>query len=117
MIPGGTATLKIEIDGNEHWLARHLESQAAEDDPIDLYIECAVESYDPGVINGPPERCYPPEGGEVEIIEAWAEINGRRVEVNLEEFKAADRPAYNKWLAEVEEAATLDVHEQAKWDW
>ena len=31
-------------------------------------IECDVTPYDPGVCFGPPERCYPPEGGEVEIL-------------------------------------------------
>ena len=40
------------------------------------YIEIRVEveynatPYDPGVTRGPPESCYPPEGGEVEITEA-----------------------------------------------
>jgi hypothetical protein len=23
--------------------------------------------YDPGFVSGPPDRCYPPEGGEIEI--------------------------------------------------
>jgi hypothetical protein len=29
--------------------------------------------YDPGVTSGPPERCYPPEGGEVEDLTLTAE--------------------------------------------
>lgn len=32
-------------------------------------IVCNVDitPYDPGVTSGPPERCYPPEGGDVDI--------------------------------------------------
>lgn len=30
-------------------------------------INCEVTPYDPGRTYGPPEKCYPPEGGEVEI--------------------------------------------------
>ena len=35
-------------------------------------IPCQVEvvhyePYDPGVTSGPPEHCYPPEGGEFEV--------------------------------------------------
>jgi len=36
---------------------------------LDLEFNIIVDSitgYDPGVRTGPPERCYPPEGGEVE---------------------------------------------------
>lgn len=32
-----------------------------------------VTPYDPGVSSGPPERCYPPEGGEVEGPDACPE--------------------------------------------
>jgi len=26
-----------------------------------------VEPYDPGMMHGSPEKCYPPEGGNIEI--------------------------------------------------
>ena len=38
------------------------------------YLEIKIEvkfnatPFDPGVTYGPPENCYPPEGGEVEIL-------------------------------------------------
>jgi len=32
-----------------------------------LEITASVGPYDPGRSHGPPEDCYPPEGGEVEI--------------------------------------------------
>lgn len=34
---------------------------------IEIEVEFDATSYDPGVTSGPPENCYPPEGGEVEI--------------------------------------------------
>ena len=48
----------------------------------DAYLSVTVEGnatpYDPGVTSGPPERCYPPEGGEVEIENVWLEHPGNR---------------------------------------
>lgn len=35
---------------------------------VDVRIEATVEPYDPGVCSGPVERCYPPEGGDVELL-------------------------------------------------
>ena len=43
-----------------------------EDDYIEYEYEVEVDSwepYDPGVCSGPIERCYPPEGGWVELCE------------------------------------------------
>jgi len=37
----------------------------------DMEFEVEVESwspFDPGINHGPPEDCYPPEGGEVEWV-------------------------------------------------
>ena len=42
------------------------------DDPeLSLEVEGNATPYDPGVTSGPPEACYPPEGGEVEIENVW----------------------------------------------
>jgi hypothetical protein len=38
------------------------------DDETEVTVEYTISDYDPGVSSGPPEICYPPEGGEVEII-------------------------------------------------
>ena len=35
---------------------------------FDLEVAVDVTPYDPGRAWGPPESCYPPEGGEVEIL-------------------------------------------------
>jgi hypothetical protein len=33
----------------------------------ELELTFTISDYDPGVSSGPVERCYPPEGGEVEV--------------------------------------------------
>ena len=38
-------------------------------EPIILSVSANVSDYDPGVLSGPPENCYPPEGGEVDGVE------------------------------------------------
>ena len=49
------------------------------DDPdLELYAEGNATPYDPGCTSGPPERCYPAEGGEVEIENVWLEHPGNR---------------------------------------
>lgn len=43
------------------------------DEEIELEIEYEIEPYDPGCISGPPEHCYPPEGGNVTSLQAFHE--------------------------------------------
>jgi hypothetical protein len=35
----------------------------------DLDIRAEITPYSPGCLHGPPEKCYPPEGGECEEME------------------------------------------------
>lgn len=42
-----------------------------EDAHLTLRVEGTATPYDPGRTSGPPEDCYPPEGGEVEIDTVW----------------------------------------------
>lgn len=37
---------------------------------LEWEIEASFSQYDPGCTYGPPDRCYPPEGGELEDISA-----------------------------------------------
>jgi hypothetical protein len=37
-------------------------------DGTEVTVEYTITPYDPGVSSGPAEICYPPEGGEVEIV-------------------------------------------------
>lgn len=45
------------------------------DDGTEVTVEYSITSYDPGVSSGPPEICYPPEGGEVEIVKVFSDTN------------------------------------------
>ena len=47
---------------------------------IEIEVEFDATPYDPGVTTGPPERCYPPEGGEVEITSIT--YNGKPLELS-----------------------------------
>lgn len=57
-------------------------------------IPCIVsvldwEPYDPGQISGPPERCYPPEGGWVEF--ELLDQKGRKAEWLERKMGAGER--------------------------
>lgn len=39
----------------------------------EVTVEYSITPYDPGVSWGPPESCYPPEGGEVEIVKVFSD--------------------------------------------
>jgi len=43
------------------------------DDGSNVLIEYQLSPYDAGVIYGPAENCYPPEGGEIELSEATSD--------------------------------------------
>jgi len=67
--------------------------------------------YDPGNVCGPPENCYPPEGGEVEDLEITAESvtladeDGEPIAVTLSEATStALLAAMSRVLAEIDDA-------------
>lgn len=55
-----------------------------EDAHLTLVVEGTQTPYDPGVTSGPPEACYPPEGGEVEIADVWLKHTGHVKPIELE---------------------------------
>ena len=57
---------------------------ALDDPEMELLVEGNATPYDPGVTSGPPERCYPPEGGEVEIENVYATHPGQMRPIKLE---------------------------------
>lgn len=63
---------------------------------LEYEVNGSVSAYDPGRCSGPPEMCYPPEGGEVEDLSAT--LNGK--EVDLETFTTADQEKMCELLAE-----------------
>lgn len=40
---------------------------------VELIIQYEYNKYIPAKISGPPEQCYPAEGGDVEILSIWLE--------------------------------------------
>ena len=64
-------------------MSRPFTINLAMDDPhLELRVEGNATPYDPGVTSGPPEACYPPEGGDVEIEAVWLiGLPGLEVEV------------------------------------
>lgn len=57
---------------------------ALEDVELGLTVEGNATPYDPGVTSGPPEACYPPEGGEVEIENVYVTHCGTTKPIRLE---------------------------------
>lgn len=81
---------------------RHLNSEhewttyrETEDGEVELTVTYTITAYDSGVSWGPPERCYPPEGGEVEIVSVTDE-DGNTIEPTEAELKAWDTDIYEQ---------------------
>jgi len=45
------------------------------DDETEVTVEYSISDYDYGVSSGPDELCYPPEGGEVEIVKVFSDTD------------------------------------------
>ena len=73
------------------------------------YLECedgevrcdwTFSAYDPGIAYGPPERCYPPEGGELldlVITDWWGEIRTSEwliAEIGIAAYERAEEDAF-----------------------
>lgn len=63
------------------------------DNGTEVTVEYTISNYDPGVSSGPAESCYPPEGGEVEIIRVFDDT-GNINATDLEHDK------WSTWIAE-----------------
>lgn len=63
------------------------------EDILAVTIDYTVTDYDPGSTYGPPEDCYPPEGGEIEELKATKE-DGTIVELTSEELEKIEAHIY-----------------------
>jgi hypothetical protein len=54
---------------------------------IDVEVDCAATPGNPGRLYGPPEKCYPPEPGEVEIL-AIRSAQGATLDIESELSRA-----------------------------
>ena len=73
-------------------------------------VECVVVFecngvWTPGVLSGPPEHCYPPEGPEIEFIRATIEAG---------EFRFSLDRWDPKWMVEMEDKAAEEYAEHIK---
>ena len=78
-------------------------------DGFDLEVAVDVTPYDPGRTWGPPESCYPPEGGEVEVLSVELIPDGSPTGRGLLIDKLLD--ALQAWnvLQELVEAKLVDL--------
>jgi len=69
--------------------------------------------YDPGVLSGPPERCYPPEGDDERIVEGASITCGdRRIELS----KEAAEKLFEMYETEIMECELPDREPDHHWD-
>lgn len=76
---------------------------------IELELTGTVEPITHGRYSGPPERCFPDEGGDVEVETVKCCGCGQAVELTPEERRLAEDALYNeaakKWAIAAEDAA------------
>lgn len=77
------------------------------DDGTEVCVEYTISDYDPGVSSGPAEICYPPEGGEVEIVR----VND--AEGNVIKWTDAED---EKWAREIAENHVFDDYDDGNDD-
>ena len=66
------------------------------DEEYDLLIDFMITPYDPGCTYGPPENCYPPEGGE--IYDVFAFLDGREFSLFDGELQAIERYIHENFV-------------------
>ena len=75
-----------------------------DEDAFEIEVHYRVEAYDPGRVYGPPEHCYPAEGGGVELL--GVTHNGHPFELT-----EAEEDKLTLWLEENSEPP------QREWDY
>jgi hypothetical protein len=80
-------------------------------------VECSVSPGDPGRTYGPPERCYPPEPPEVEILRVFDSAGKERSDL-LPRVEMAWDEIEEKAIKEAEEshAAAYEAAEEDRAD-
>jgi hypothetical protein len=77
------------------------------DNGQEVTVEYSITPYDPGVSSGPAESCYPPEGGEVEIVKVFSDDDPDLAWTDAEEADWSSR------IAETHDHSDYDDYE----DW
>ena len=90
----------------ENWISSFLPDSTYE---VEVLVSGDVTPIRKGQFYGPPELCFPDEGGEVDIIDCW--VNGNLFELLDNEYELAIEAlweaANDDWAAAEEEAAVL----------
>lgn len=88
----------------ENWISSFLPESTYE---VEVSVSGDVSPVREGRFSGPPELCYPSEGGDVDITGCWA--NGQPFELFGREFEIASdalwKAANDAWEAAAEDAA------------
>lgn len=72
--------------------------RVTDDDAVEVEVFYTISDYDPGVLSGPPEDCYPPEGGEVEIQRVM--LDGKEIQITDDEAE--------KWADQIAQTHDFD---------
>jgi len=97
-----------------------LDTYVGEDTPVT--VEFDSTPYDPGRISGPPEYCYPPEGGECEITAVYfaglptLDISAYLSQADLELLLEKCYEAIPALEAEAKGGADIDMWESKQMD-
>jgi hypothetical protein len=83
------------------------------EDGTEVAVEYTISQYDPGVSSGPAEICYPPEGGEVEIISVKDEAGNSVKWTDDEDQKWSD---YIQQNHDFDDGVDPDWERDARWE-
>jgi hypothetical protein len=68
-----------------------------DDSEVELEVEGYIEPLTPARISGPPEDCYPEEGGFAEISRVTVVDTGDAFETTKEQDEALSEALYEAW--------------------
>ena len=68
-----------------------------DDSEVELEVEGYIEPLTPARISGPPEDCYPAEGGFAEISRVTVVDTGDAFETTKEQDEALSEALYEAW--------------------
>jgi hypothetical protein len=64
-----------------------------DDEDIELDVYYSMSRYYPARLGGPPEYCYPAEGGEIEELTAY--LDGKPFALTPDDARSVERQVYD----------------------
>jgi len=68
-----------------HRFTKNWTAQLPDEEDVEVVVTFTATPYVPAQVSGPPENCYPAEGGEIEIEEVVREDSGDLVVLSASE--------------------------------